>query len=83
VFYLQGLHNLYSSPIIIIRVLKSRAGHVARMGEVRMYNMKGTNHSKDLDVKVRIILEWILEKHGGKLWTSFIWLKLGSIGGLL
>jgi len=28
--------------------------------------------SEDLVVDVRIILEWILEKQGGKLWTGYI-----------
>jgi hypothetical protein len=31
----------------------------------------------------RIILEWILEKKGGKLWFAFIWLRIGTGGGLL
>jgi hypothetical protein len=31
----------------------------------------------------RIILEWILEKYGGKLYTRFICLRIGTSGGLL
>jgi len=31
----------------------------------------------------RIILEWILRKLGGKGWTGFIWLRIGTNGGLL
>jgi hypothetical protein len=31
----------------------------------------------------RIVLEWILGKYGGKVWTEFIWLRIGSIGGVL
>jgi len=27
-------------------------------------------------------LEWNLEKYGGKMWTKFIWLRTGTIGGL-
>jgi hypothetical protein len=30
----------------------------------------------------RIILEWILGKYGGKLCTGFIWLRIGTSGGL-
>jgi hypothetical protein len=31
----------------------------------------------------RIMLEWILEKQGGKVWAGFIWLKIVTSGGLL
>jgi hypothetical protein len=31
----------------------------------------------------RIILEWILKKWGEKVWTGFIWLRMGSSGELL
>jgi hypothetical protein len=42
-------------------------GHVERMREMRnvykmLGNMKGIDHSDDLVVDGRIILEWILEK---------------------
>jgi hypothetical protein len=30
-----------------------------------------------------IILEWILEKLGGKVWTVFIWLRIGTSGVVL
>jgi hypothetical protein len=30
-----------------------------------------------------IILECILGKKGGKVWTGFIWLRMGISGGLL
>jgi hypothetical protein len=33
-------------------------------------------HSEELDVIERIILEWVLEKYGEKLWIGFIWLKI-------
>jgi hypothetical protein len=29
-----------------------------------------------------MILEWILGKQGVKLWTGFIWLRIGTSGGL-
>jgi len=55
-----------------IRVIKSRrmrwAGHVARVGEKRIYvkfwsgHIKGRGHSEYLDLVERIILEWILRK---------------------
>jgi hypothetical protein len=66
--------------INIIRVIKSRkmrrAGHVACMGEVRnAYNIlvgksEEKNHSEDLGVDGKIILEWILGTYCGKVWTG-------------
>jgi hypothetical protein len=46
-------------------------------------NLTGRNHSDDLGVNGRIILEWILEKQGGKLRIGFIWLRIGTRGRLL
>jgi hypothetical protein len=39
---------------------------------------EGKNSSKDLGVDGSTILEWILGKQGGKLWTGFIWLRIGT-----
>jgi hypothetical protein len=41
------------------------------------------DHSEDLGVDGKIILEWILEKCGGKEWTGCMWLRIGTNGGLL
>jgi hypothetical protein len=38
------------------------------------------DHSGDISVDGRIILEWILGKYGGKVWTGFIWLRIGTNG---
>jgi hypothetical protein len=35
------------------------------------------------DVGGRIILEWILERKDGVVWTGLIWLRIGTSGGLL
>jgi len=35
------------------------------------------------NVDLSIILEWILGKQGGKMWTGVIWLRLGSSGIVL
>jgi hypothetical protein len=53
------------------------ARHVARMGDTRngykilVGKAEGKNHLADLDVDGRTILEWILGKYRGKLWTWF------------
>jgi len=31
----------------------------------------------------RVILEWILDKYDGKVWTACIWLRIGNIDCLL
>jgi hypothetical protein len=31
----------------------------------------------------RIILKWILRTQGSRVWTWFIWLRIGTGGGLL
>jgi hypothetical protein len=45
--------------------------------------MKGRDQSEDLDVDRKIILELILGKYGVKVWTGYIWLRIGTSGGLL
>jgi hypothetical protein len=35
-------------------------------------NVKGRDHSEDLDVDGKIIFEWILEKNSGKVRTASI-----------
>jgi hypothetical protein len=60
---------------------------VARMREVRNAHIilvekpKGKKHSQDLGIDGRIVLEFIVEKCGGKLWTGFIWLRRGPVAG--
>jgi len=53
---------LYSSPNII-RVIESKS-------------LKGRDHSEELGVDGRIILERILEKWDRKVWTGFIRLRI-------
>jgi hypothetical protein len=45
--------------------------------------VKGKDHMEDTDIERRIILEWILKKQGGRLWTEFIWPRKGSSGRFL
>jgi hypothetical protein len=74
----EELHNLYCSPNII-RVIKLRmrwAVHVARMGEIRnatkflLEKLKRRDHLDHLGVN-------------GRVWTGFIWLRIGNSGELL
>jgi hypothetical protein len=46
-------------------------------------NLKGIDHLKDLGVDGKIILECILGKQCGKLYSRCIWLRIGTSGGLL
>jgi hypothetical protein len=29
------------------------------------------------------ILKWIIKKSGGRVWTGYIWVRIGAGGGLL
>jgi hypothetical protein len=52
-------------------------GNVACMEEMRnahnflSKSQRGADHSEDLGVEERIVLKWMLEKQGGKVWTGF------------
>jgi hypothetical protein len=41
------------------------------------------DHLENLGVDGTIILEWILEKYVGRVWNGFIWLWIGTSGGIL
>jgi hypothetical protein len=51
--------------------------------QFRSDNLKGRDHSEDLGVDGRIILELTFKKQVRQLWTGFIWLRTGTSGGLL
>jgi len=46
-------------------------------------NLKRRDHLEDLGVDGKVILEWILGKYGGKVWTGFVWFNAGTSDGLL
>jgi hypothetical protein len=84
----EELRNLYASPNI--RVIKSRrmrrAGRVARMGEMRnaCNILVGKSEGKrPLGRRRRSWENNIKRWMGGKMWTGFIWLRIGTIGGIL
>jgi hypothetical protein len=57
------------------------------MGEMRntkflSENLKVRDHSEDLGLDGRI-LEWILGKQDGRVWTGCIWLRIGTSGGFM
>jgi hypothetical protein len=76
-----------------MRVINSRRirwmGNTARIEEIKKYakfwseNLKGRDYLENLGIDGRITSELILEKQGGELWTGFIWLKIGTSGGIL
>jgi hypothetical protein len=44
---------------------------------------KGRDHSENLDIDGKMILEWILRRRVGRVWTGFIWHRIGTSCGLL
>jgi hypothetical protein len=46
-------------------------------------NLKGRDDLEDLGVDGKIILERVLRKQDGRLWTGCTWLRTGTSGGLL
>jgi hypothetical protein len=46
-------------------------------------NLNAIDHFEDLSLDWGKISEWFFGKQGGKLWTGFIWLRIGSCGRLL
>jgi hypothetical protein len=38
---------------------------------------------ENIGLEGKIILERILGKYGGKVWTGCIWLRIGNSGGML
>jgi hypothetical protein len=58
-------------------------GEVTRMGDEKCFYFEKPERKRHLGrprLRGRIILRWILKKC---LWTGFVWLRVGAIGGLL
>jgi len=45
-------------------------------------NLKERNNMGDIDVEGNKILEYILRKEGGKVWNGYLWIRIGTSGGL-
>jgi hypothetical protein len=43
-------------------------------------NLKGRDHLEDLGIDVKMMIEFILWKYGGRMWTEFMWLRLETTG---
>jgi hypothetical protein len=46
-------------------------------------NLEGRDHLEVLAVDGRVILEWMLKKWVRRVWTGFMWLRVGTSGRLL
>jgi hypothetical protein len=38
-------------------------------------SLDGGDYLEDLDIDDSVVLEWILRKYGGNVWTRCIWLR--------
>jgi len=56
-----------------------------RLHNEKIHNLHASPNiiKEDLGTNGKIILEWILGKQGGKVWTGCTWLRIGTSGGLL
>jgi hypothetical protein len=83
---------LYASlnTIVVFTLRKMKwVGHAARMGIItKAYNfssenMTGGDHTDELGVDGEVILECILGKWSGKVWTACIWLRRAVVSTVM
>jgi hypothetical protein len=48
---------------------------------LRLEKVKEKSYFEDLRTGGKTVLKWILEKQIGRVWTGFIWLKIGQVVG--
>jgi len=46
-------------------------------------NLKERDHLQGLGIDGKVIVEWILWKEGGKVWTGCVYLRTGTSGRIL
>jgi hypothetical protein len=51
--------------------------------EFRWGDLRERDHLEDLVVDGRVTLKWVFRKWYAEAWTGFIWLRIGTGGGLL
>jgi hypothetical protein len=62
------------------------SGTYSIMGEMRKYTepclrrLKGRDHLEELDIDMTKILDCVLEKLDGRVWTGYIWLRIRTRG---
>ena len=71
----------------VIRWRGGRLWHICELREMRLGFFLGgkpkeRDHLKDLGVDGSILLKWIIGV-AWEAWTGFIWLRMGTNGGLL
>jgi hypothetical protein len=43
---------------------------------------EGNNHLEDLGVGRKMVLKWTLQEQYGRVWTGFIWLRIGNMDSI-
>jgi hypothetical protein len=88
----EELHNLYSSPNIVLAIKSRRvrwAGHVARMGRGKACtgfwweNLRERDHLVDPGVDGKMIIRRIFSKWDVGVWTGLDWLRIETGSGHL
>jgi len=87
----KELHKLYGSLSLSWSNEGKCDGQVRRQvwGRWEIYgknwsqNLKGRDYFEALTTVAKIIRQFSLKKHFGRVWTGFIWLGIGISGGLL
>jgi hypothetical protein len=53
-----------------------------RVHSFSLQTCKERGHLGDLNIDGRIILKWLIKKYVVRMWTDFMWLRIGSSGSL-
>jgi hypothetical protein len=64
----EKTYDVMQSALTVLSLLLWYLWHAAKWNTFWSENLKGRDHSEDLGVGGKIILEWILEKQDEKVW---------------